>query len=83
MSCDEHVEIVNALEAGDMRGAARLMIDHIGHVELVCRARQARSAHRTARCLRPLQWARRRLAEKDETVPDQNQIVPIKKGVKR
>lgn len=32
-SCDEHVEIVEALEAGDMRRAVRLMIDHIGHVE--------------------------------------------------
>jgi DNA-binding GntR family transcriptional regulator len=32
-SCDEHVEIVAALEAGDMRRAADLMVDHIGHVE--------------------------------------------------
>jgi len=32
-SCDEHIEIVQALEAGDMRRAVRLMIDHIGHVE--------------------------------------------------
>ncbi len=32
-SCDEHIEIVKALEAGEMRRAERLMIDHIGHVE--------------------------------------------------
>lgn len=32
-SCDEHIEIVQALEAGDMSRAVRLMIDHIGHVE--------------------------------------------------
>lgn len=32
-SCDEHVDILDALEASDMRRAERLMVDHIGHVE--------------------------------------------------
>jgi DNA-binding GntR family transcriptional regulator len=32
-SCDEHEQITNALEAGDLSGAADLMIRHIGHVE--------------------------------------------------
>jgi DNA-binding GntR family transcriptional regulator len=32
-SCDEHAEITDRLAAGDLAGAAALMIDHIGHVE--------------------------------------------------
>ena len=32
-SCDEHVQITDALAAGDLDGAARLMVAHIGNVE--------------------------------------------------
>ena len=32
-SCDEHVAITDALAAGDLRGAAELMVAHIGNVE--------------------------------------------------
>ncbi len=32
-SCDEHQQITDALAAGDIEGAARLMVAHIGHVE--------------------------------------------------
>ena len=32
-SCADHARIVSALEAGDIAGAERLMLDHIGSVE--------------------------------------------------
>ena len=83
-SCDEHVEIVNALEAGDMRGAARLMIDHIGHVELGLRAPVKLDPLTELRdALRPLQWAGDGSPKKTKPSPIKTKSSPIKKGVKR
>jgi DNA-binding GntR family transcriptional regulator len=35
-SCQEHVDIVKALEAGDSARAEALMAQHIGHVQQAC-----------------------------------------------
>jgi len=43
-SCDEHVEIVAALEQGDFAKAERLMGDHIGNVEAGLRRAPAQDA---------------------------------------
>lgn len=40
-SCQEHVEIVSALEAGDIARAEALMADHIGHVQQALRPQRA------------------------------------------
>ncbi len=76
-SCEEHVDIVNALEAGDMHGAARLMIDHIEHVELGLRAPVKIDPLTELRdALRPLPWA-------DNDPLNKSKLLPIEKGAKR
>jgi DNA-binding GntR family transcriptional regulator len=40
-SAGEHVELVNAIEAGDAKLAARLMSEHLGHVEQALQTKPA------------------------------------------
>jgi DNA-binding GntR family transcriptional regulator len=77
-SCDEHVDILKALEAGDMRGAARLMVEHIGHVEFGLQAPVKVDPLTELRdALRPLQM-NAAPAAKRTTKPSR-----IRKGAKR
>ncbi|MCX7312980.1 MAG: GntR family transcriptional regulator [Hyphomicrobiales bacterium] len=76
-SCDEHIDIVKALEVGDMPGAARLMIDHISHVELGLRAPVKVDPLTELRdALRPLNLG-------GAAAPKKIKPSPIKKGANR
>jgi DNA-binding GntR family transcriptional regulator len=79
-SCDEHSEIVKALEAGEMRRAERLMIDHIGNVETGLQAPlKVDPLTELREALRPQQF----LAPPKGVRGVKQTVSPIKKGTRR